>query len=691
MTPPLSPRHLLVVAPQCPDLGPLDGLEELAGSLHAALADAAVGGCEQAAPGDSSLLCGPQVGQAQVEKAVRAAAERAGEAEAGLVLAFLGHGTTPGDVPRLAFMASDSRADAPTTVVDLGGLLSDALDTPGVQGVVALVDTCRAGGAVPDLAALGAGVRRGATMLSLLTSVGVTEDAYGLSFTRGLLRVLREGVSGAGEFLSAQEVRDAVNAVTGTGAQALVQEGDLFGQRPWIARNARHAAHGGTLLGPLGAEELRWALEPLGEAVPPSPPDAAEDLTRLRETLSELSRDGTADACDVTSALHVVGGLSDALRTTALLRRWPGAPLTSPRLRRAFSAAAGSTVRAPLTDGGELLRDCVESLRLRVAGVRGNRRAPLAAFVAALAAEDQLSSATPELAAWADAVDAVLELNDAFAELARASAEGRLRLVVSLHAAVADDWPETLLAWLLDGGTSLAHDEFPCPATQAGVEQTLGTVLTWAAKQARQAGLRLRHVDIAAPSALLAGWRPEEARVGPRLGLRYNVVLRWSDRLCPPAHISWINDYARDRLEAMEKGDRVPLDWLGQEETGRADDLADRLESGLYERALALAHRPDRLADFLPPLLAYAPIVLWPQGPGELPAASRDSVERLWDRLPAELSAAYRSAWKEAAGGQDPAGGHADLARVRSAWLDTQWLDFCDWFDTRTGDGENTR
>ncbi|MFK0158479.1 hypothetical protein ACIQVK_41225 [Streptomyces sp. NPDC090493] len=690
MTPLSSPRHLLVVAPQCADLGPLDGLEEVAGALHDALADRSVGGCVPALPGESSLLCGPDVGQARIEKAVRTAAERAGRAEATLVLAFLGHGTTPGDTPRLCFMAGDSRADAPTTVVDVPGLVTDALDTPGVQGVVALVDTCHAGGAVPDMMQLGAGIRRGATMLSLVTSVSVAEEAYGLAFTRGLVRVLREGVADGGEFLTAHAVRDAVNATAGTGAQVVTANGDAFGQHPWVARNARHARAGGRLFGTVGEEALRWALEPLGALVPEFPLDSSQDLELLRESLSVLSKGAKSDAPALLAAARVTDGLADAHRTTDLLLRWPGGPLTSLRIRRAFSAAAGGAAPAPRAEGGELLRECVELLRLRVPRAGGSRTAPLAAFVAALAVEDELTAQRPELAAWAAALQAVVELNDAFAALTERTAEGRLRLVVSLHAAVADNWPESLLVWLLDRDTLVRRQEFPCVPTQQGVEEALGTVLAWAAPCARQTGLKLRHVDIAAPAPLLAYWHPEETRVGRRLGTLYNVVLRWSDRLCPPAHAFWINDYARDRLDAMDKGNGTPLDWLGREETGRADDLADRLENGPYERALALAHRPDRLEDYLPALLAYAPIVLWPRQPGELPAASRAGVERHWDLLPAELSAAYRSAWKQHPGGPELASAHADLAQVRSVWLDAGWLDFCDWFDTRSGEGESS-
>jgi hypothetical protein len=63
MTPPAPPRHLLVIAPQCPDQGMLDGLEDTARSLHAVLLDPAVGGCEKPPSGLSSLLCGPDVMQ----------------------------------------------------------------------------------------------------------------------------------------------------------------------------------------------------------------------------------------------------------------------------------------------------------------------------------------------------------------------------------------------------------------------------------------------------------------------------------------------------------------------------------------------------------------------------------------------------------------------------------------------------
>lgn len=108
-----------------------------------------------------------------------------------LVVALLGHGMASGT--GLHFMAGDSLAEAPLTAVDVGSLLTQALDTQGLAGVIAIVDTCHAGNAVPDLKSVAIGIRQGDTRLSLLMGSGAAEEAYGLRFSRTLVRVLREG------------------------------------------------------------------------------------------------------------------------------------------------------------------------------------------------------------------------------------------------------------------------------------------------------------------------------------------------------------------------------------------------------------------------------------------------------------------------------------------------------------------
>lgn len=122
-----GPRHALVIGAQCPDLGLLEELEEAARALHDTLTAPWAGGCEKDPPGRSTLLCGGAVTRAEVEAAIRAAALGAGEAGAVLVVALLGHGMASGT--GLHFMAGDSLAEAPLTAVDVGSLLTQALDT----------------------------------------------------------------------------------------------------------------------------------------------------------------------------------------------------------------------------------------------------------------------------------------------------------------------------------------------------------------------------------------------------------------------------------------------------------------------------------------------------------------------------------------------------------------------------------
>lgn len=117
--------------------------------------------------------------------------------------------------------------------------------------------------------------------------------------------------------------------------------------------------------------------------------------------------------------------------------------------------------RLPESSGTELLRDLLESLILRVPRVGGSRTAPLARFVAALALDASLDLTAPEAVAWAESTGARIELNDAREELGRGVAARRMRLVIGLHATVADGWPESLGLWLLDGGQVCERTELP--------------------------------------------------------------------------------------------------------------------------------------------------------------------------------------------------------------------------------------
>ncbi|MFJ5535437.1 hypothetical protein ACIP94_38215, partial [Streptomyces sp. NPDC093261] len=158
-------------------MGPLDALEDAARALGEVLQHDELGACAPALA-DSSLLYGTDVTQARIEATVRAAARRAGEAGATLVLAFLGHGMAPPGRPELYLMGADAQPEMLSTAVNVGQLIVEAAEHPGVNGVIGLIDTCHAAGAVPDLKALVAGVRGGRTRVSLLMASGAEQPAF---------------------------------------------------------------------------------------------------------------------------------------------------------------------------------------------------------------------------------------------------------------------------------------------------------------------------------------------------------------------------------------------------------------------------------------------------------------------------------------------------------------------------------
>ncbi|MET9951872.1 hypothetical protein ABZ135_10035 [Streptomyces sp. NPDC006339] len=723
-----APRHVLVIGAQCPELGLLTDLERAARSLHDTLTTPWAGACEKDPAQGPTLLYGPDLTQQRIETAVRRAGRTAAEAGAVLVLAFLGHGMAAGT--RLYFMAGDSRAEDPLSAVDVGSLLGGLLDSTGLDGLVTLVDTCHAGNAVPDLKSLAGGIRRGDTRLSLLMGAAADEEAYALRFSTTLVKVLHQGIPDAGETLTAAVVARAVREDGGALGQAVQHvdyDGAQFATGPlWLARNARHAVHrAGSPLGPIGRAELARALRPLngtggGDEAGGGAGDAGGDGPSACEAPGAGGETG-GGAAVADGALHphdldalrgrvealpaperqwaqgVLDALRDAARTVDLLAAWPGAALTTTLLRRGL-AAVEAAPSAPLPDstGTDLLRDAVEHLLLRAPRAGRSRTGPLAEFIALLARETEVDPQEPALRAWAKETGAVIDLNDAFARLAERTQEMRLRLVVSLHAAVGDEWPDTLAAWLLDGGTVRHREEFPCPTQdRAGTERTLGGVLRWASGLARTLDTPLRRVEIAAPAPLLAGWRPEETDFGIRLGTRYDVVLRWSDRIQPPDHLWWINDQARDILKAIDQGpgpDGSRVDWLGETDTRRLPELRARLAGTPRTRALALAHRPERLGELMETLLASSPIVLWPDDDPARPAGTpvpapvRRAVDRHWHLLPTGFCRAYREKWSACSAPDDHAhaadgGGLHHLAGLRTVWDGPEWLEFCAWFD----------
>ncbi|MGY1584726.1 vWA-MoxR associated conflict system protein [Streptomyces sp. MN13] len=673
-------RHLLVVGAQCKEMGTLARLEEAADSLHSVLTDPALGACAARTGDHPSLLVSAALEPEDVRKAIRQAACRARDDNAVLVVALLGHGFTAPQQADLYYMVAKSTTGSPGSAVHVGQVLTEAVDEPGIEGVIALVDTCHAAGAVPDARGIAGGVRAGRTRLSVLTAAAADQAARDMRLTFAVVDVLRKGITGAGPLVYAdatlaQELRDRmVGQVVGR----FEYDNDPYASDGlWLARNARSApGAGGGVVGPAGRQDLEEAvaLWRAGTRLP----------ARLtRSALNELytfARDGGA-ANDADPVWHdrvtdVVATLLGCCELVTLLNTVFTEVLTSDLL----GAARRLSALPPEAEGAELLRDLIEYAALRAPKLGESPWKVPARFVAALALLTPGSEVDARLREWAWKAGVVTEFNDALAELARKREQGELRLVVSLAGALTD-WPEEVDAWLLGSVEQLpVHERFRCEsADQRGVGRAIGTALNWARRRL-PVPEQLVNVDVAAPAHLLASWQPEEDRVGlRRLGVNHTVVLRWSGRMDPMEEIAEMNDAARKALRDMSARTGVPVEWIGVSVLEDQRRLEQDLETGRYDTAVGLDHHPEALQDVLEQLLPYAPIILWPRPdahPGD--PRLRDQVERHWQSLPAGFAEAYRNRWSV---------GHGDcrgcLGEVRTVWHDEPWLEFCRPFEQR--------
>ncbi|MDQ0405325.1 hypothetical protein ABVB69_13370 [Streptomyces sp. NPDC000349] len=678
-------RHALVIAAQCPDAGFLSDLEDAARSFHAALTEPKGGACAISYP-TRNLLYG-EIDQSEIEQAIRACARAAGEADAVLVLALLGHGITSGG--NLYFMAGNSRRGELTTTVDVASLVKQVIETPGLSGLITVMDTCHAAGAAPDVKAIAAGIRQGNTRLSLLMGAGLAEEAFELRFSRTITKIVQEGVEQAAERLSPEAVLQAVRLDGGTVGQDIYRmdwDGAQFEETGlWLAYNRRHTVRQvGRLLGPLAHSDLARVL-PAWLTVP----GGLDDMRQLDEVEKETA---FLEPQQGVRALALIEAVRHCIRTRALLAAWPGRELTSKVLRRSLVAATPQADGLPTAAGNDLLRDAVEYVRLRAPRVGQRSVVPLVHFVTSLAVATDVPPGHPDLQQWAADVGADIDLNDAWEQWGERTRDMRLRLIISLHAAVSDEWPESLTAWLLDGNIHHQHREFPCRPDRSGVEQQIGSALRWASALAESLDVPLKRVEIAAPAPLLVRWRPEETYYGRRLGDRHDVVLRWSERMQPPEHLFWINDEAREKLHAMaaaECGQRVH--WMEESDTRLDGELQVCLDSRPQDQAVALGHRPAKLGDIMVTLLASSPIVLWPEeGSGQVSEETRRYIDESWHHLPGKFSTAYRERRRSGSEQSEDSSrpGHDGLHRLRAVWDDLDYLDFCRWFKKYTTEGE---
>ncbi|MGV9270139.1 vWA-MoxR associated conflict system protein [Kitasatospora sp. NPDC003701] len=674
-------RHVVVVAAHCPQEGPLPELEPAARELHGVLVDPLLGACHERAGEPASLVMGADLTPARVQDAIVAAGRHAARDGGVLVVALLGHGFSS---PHLHYMVGGSVRTDPTSALDVRSTLTAVANMQGLDGVIALIDTCDAAGGIPAVDSLIDGPRAGVTRVAVLSASTAHQRAWSLTFSTALARTAKEGLTATGSVIGVDEtlVSHLNSRVDGQTIGSSVHNHDAYAADGlWLFRNARHAldAAAGTV-GPLGRSQLAEGLQSLTGA--PAPPSLwnRHELTLFKESVAACEATGMLERAARARLLRVTEGLLECARTHAFLNDNLHSLLSEERLR-----GVGRLLRYPPDLlAAPLLRDLLEHAVLRAQPEHAPPFQALAGLMAALAhLGDQ--DLTGPLLLWAQERGAVAEVRTSLDALAKADKAAGVRLVLGL-----DDpwgnWPVEIQGWLVRGGETVGSEVFECPSQDArGVGAAIARALSWARSQLSADERPLEFVDVAASGQLLACWHPEETLAGRRLlGVGQRVTMRWSGALYSNADDlddPWaINDASQKVIHQVEAcGDTSALRWVDNDDLENVEALHHKLATWTVDGALGVSRRPPDFAPALEALLPYAPILLWPREGTTLDDARlQHVVAKHWQALPGGLTDAYRRQL-------DPAACEAadELAEVRAVWHDHGWLAFCRQFEDR--------
>jgi hypothetical protein len=659
-------------------MGRLDQLNEAARGLHEVLVDPLLGGCEPCQDSELSLLLGDELTRGQVEDAVIAAASRAARDEAVLVVALLGHGFA---APHLYFMVGDSKAADPASAVNVPNLLAEVSNKPGVDGVIALIDTCHAGAATPDAMTLARGARSGHLRIDVVAAATALQNAKKMRFSFALAQTIRNGLPSAEATLCVKPLIKHLHprvsggqtiGYSGHDQDAYAAEDDL-----WLARNAAYSQRpAGDAFGQLAVKQLVDALATCKIAPARWTRDS---LNSLIEQLGPKAEDAGADPIAYRRLTDLSAKLAECARTSDFLNRSVPQVLSDHRLRDAGKLAGfpPEVVNAPV------LRDLLEHAVLRAQPYGAASWFGLTRFVSALAHLTGLPL-SGDLLEWAQRLQVVAQVRSALDEFAQQQRRAGVRLVLGLDDAWGQ-WPEEVQAWLVRNTVIEGSEVFRCPSQDArGVGVAMALALRWARERLHLDERPLEYVDVAASAALLARWHPEEAVAGRNLlGVGHTVTLRWGGALYADREagddVGEFNDTAARVIQHMQKcGAGGPPQWLETTHLTDLDALHDKLLVTRIEAAFGADQRSQGWAEVLEFLLPYAPILLWPQENTRLPAERvRTIVNDHWHTLPLALAHAYRQRFTT------PDGEVPELSEIRAVWHDQQWLDFCRQFEDR--------
>ncbi|GGZ35342.1 vWA-MoxR associated conflict system protein [Streptomyces poonensis] len=676
----IPPRHVLVVGAQCEDAR-LEGLEDAARALHTALVDPGLGGCVDR--GEESLLIGTGLGRERVHAAVVRAARAAQRDRGSLVLALIGHGEGTEGTP-LHFVVSGRTNGPELDNMNVPDLLGSVANHPGVTGLLTIVDTCLAGGAVPDASRITMGRQEGGVRFGLLFAAAAKEEAYRMRLSKGLVRLMEEGLPGAGDLLTVDErlLEKLREEIEGQQLGGHVFNGaPAFGDSLWLARN--RAAALGHSLGAIAGKAVQDAVRRI---------DTNLRLTTEEEITAWLREHppapGDRSWFAVRRLQEVQAELAAGRKTLRVVNKVFGPELTEESLQ-----LAGLLAGLPLTwvrhEPPRALRDLVEYAAHHGDSMEGAHRA-LARLVAALAHVTGHGDRLPgDVIGWAQDLGLTATVNSRLRELTgQPHGERAPRLVLVL----VDDGGESIVrvdAWLLYGRAVLAHQGFPCPARPDGTTKALAEALAWAGPWANVAGGRLSHIDVAAPTLTLLDRPPEDQIVRKqRLGANYTVTTRWSGLLTPPPDFA-IDDMLQvgeqllasmeEQRRACQSDDEPPGPaWLLEQDLETVEQLQELLvDHGCGQRVWAVTSLPRTDWDFMAQeLLEHTPALVWPRQKDIGDAqALQASVRKHWQALPQQIAHAYRKQLSRTV--QDPDGDLGPLAAVRTAWHDHDWQAFC--------------
>lgn len=667
------PRHVLVVAAQCGDARLVE-LEDTARALHEVLVDPDLGACLDR--GEHSLLIGDDLGKSRVHEAVERAADAARRDGGVLVLALLGHGQGAEGAP-LHFVTSGTRNSEPLTNVNVPSLLGDLCNHPGLAGLIVIVDTCLAGGAIPSTSHLTAGVRAGNVRLSLLFGASAKEPAYDLQLSRHLIRLIRDGVPDAGQLLKVDDhlMKRLREQISGQLPGRYEFDGAArYGEEIWLARNrAVSAVHD---LGPISIKVINDA--------------ARRHESGLRFQTEEEFVAWTEEHLDTTPAalpytarrlLEVRDELEVGRKTLNVMDRIFGPSLTEDDLRLA-GMLSGLPLDLLSGDNPVDLRLLVEYCTHYGRSATGEYRA-LAHLAAALTHVTRQFDTPPEdLAAWAHNLRLNPAFNSRLHELNQhPHADRTPRLILVLE----DDGGESIVrvdAWLLYGRAVITSRRFPCGSGERGFTTALADAVAWSRPRANIAKRPLTSIDVAEPTLTLLENPPEEQafRKKTALGVQYTVTTRWSGLLTPP--------YGTTVDDMLQVGEHLLAHlndtdgcsgphWLSPDQLRTVEHVQEHLSNhGLGQQAWAVPSLPE--SDWVviaQELLEHTPALIWPRGKGlSDEQRAKRSVARYWRSLPQQVAEAYRQNRKGSLSHDDDL---APLAAVRAAWHDRDWQAFC--------------